>query len=305
MSTRKPKARRLGLRALAVGFVAAVLGAVGTASPASASGSLFNYVAIGDSYVSGVGAGDYEDEECYRSDNAYPVQASEEIREKLWFDACSGATVDDVVADQLDHLDFFTRHVTIGVGGNDAGFSSVLTACAGTDTELCLGAVEGARTYMTDQLPQSLDGLYTQVRDEAVFADIIVVGNPRLFSGDTCQGTLAITPRSRRRSTARRTCWPRPPPRSPTTTASTSSTPARPSPATPCAPRTRGSSATPARSNPSTPTRPARTPSPTWSFPTSSTADPIRNLRRALGAAEGPASIPGIDSRLCSNAATH
>lgn len=194
MSNRKPKARRLGLRALAVGFVAAVLGAVGTASPASASGSLFNYVAIGDSYVSGVGAGDYEDEECYRSDNAYPVQASEEIREKLRFDACSGATVDDVVADQLDNLNFFTRHVTIGVGGNDAGFSSVLTACAGTDTELCLGAVEGARTYMTDQLPQSLDGLYTQVRAEAVFADIVVVGNPRLFSGETCQGTLAITP---------------------------------------------------------------------------------------------------------------
>ncbi|WP_199041441.1 SGNH/GDSL hydrolase family protein [Glycomyces salinus] len=194
MSTRKPKASRIGPRVLAVGFLAAVLGAVGAASPASATITLLEYVAIGDSYVSGVGAGDYQDEECYRSDNAYPVQASDEIGEKLWFNACSGATVDDVLADQLDHLTDHTEHVTIGVGGNDAGFSSVLTACAGTDTELCLGAVDGARAYMTDQLPQSLDDLYTQVRDEADRATVVVVGNPRLFGGDTCQGTLAITP---------------------------------------------------------------------------------------------------------------
>ncbi|HLU28818.1 MAG TPA: SGNH/GDSL hydrolase family protein [Glycomyces sp.] len=196
MFPRKPATTRLGLllRTLAVAAAAAI-GATAFAAPASADVTLLKYAALGDSYASGVGAGDYlGDDDCYRSANAYPRQTAVELGEKLWFEACSGATVADVVANQLGHLNRHTAHVTIGVGGNDAGFSTVLGACAGTDTALCMGAIENAQTTITDVLPGRLDDLYTQVRDKARTATVLVVGNPRLFNGTTCAGTLAITP---------------------------------------------------------------------------------------------------------------
>ncbi|MCC3765359.1 SGNH/GDSL hydrolase family protein [Glycomyces sp. TRM65418] len=188
--------RGVVVRALAAA-AAAGIGAAMLAGPASAGPTTWQpqYVALGDSYVSGVGAGDYlADDGCYRSANAYPVLAAEAVGAKLSFDACSGARVEDVVANQLDNLSWRTREVTIGVGGNDAGFSSVLGACAGTDTALCEGAIANAQAVITDSLPAELDDLYTQVEDRAWFADVTVVGNPRLFNETSCSGTLAITP---------------------------------------------------------------------------------------------------------------
>ncbi|WP_051704590.1 SGNH/GDSL hydrolase family protein [Glycomyces sp. NRRL B-16210] len=194
--------RRLLPRAVAA-FAVAALGAFALsgsaaaepAEEASASSWQPKYVALGDSYVSGVGAGDYlDDDGCYRSANAYPVLAALDIDARLSFDACSGARVEDVVADQLANLDDRTDHVTIGVGGNDAGFTTVLTACAGTDTALCENAIAGAQSVITDSLPAELDDLYTQVETLAPGADITVVGNPRLFNGTACDVTLGITP---------------------------------------------------------------------------------------------------------------
>jgi lysophospholipase L1-like esterase len=184
-------------RTLAAAAVAGI-GAAALAGPASAETTTWQpqYVALGDSYVSGVGAGDYADDgsDCYRSANSYPVLAAEAVGAKLSLDACSGARVEDVVAEQLGNLSWRTREVTIGVGGNDAGFSSVLGACAGTNTAQCEAAIANAQSIITDSLPAELDDLYTQVEDKAWFADVTVVGNPRLFNETSCSGTLAITP---------------------------------------------------------------------------------------------------------------
>ncbi|MEU6250307.1 SGNH/GDSL hydrolase family protein [Glycomyces sp. NPDC047010] len=193
MSATPSTIRGILVRAAAVA-AAAGIGAAALASPASADWWTPRYVALGDSYVSGVGAGDYEDTTCYRSANAYPVLAAEATGARLSFDACSGARVEDVIADQLGNLTRRTSEVTIGVGGNDAGFSSVLGACAGTDTALCEAAIANAQNIITTSLPAELDDLYTQVEDLAPRADVTVVGNPRLFSGATCAGSLAITP---------------------------------------------------------------------------------------------------------------
>ncbi|SDE07378.1 SGNH/GDSL hydrolase family protein [Glycomyces harbinensis] len=193
-SSDRPRKRGLLVRTLAVAAAAAVGGAA-LSGTASADWWEPKYVALGDSYVSGVGAGDYlADDGCYRSANAYPVLAAEEVGAELSFDACSGARVEDVVAEQLGNLSRRTKEVTIGVGGNDAGFSSVLGACAGTDTALCQGAIANAQSVITTSLPAELDDLYTQVEDLAPRADVTIVGNPRLFSGTSCSGTLAITP---------------------------------------------------------------------------------------------------------------
>ncbi|HEX2143052.1 MAG TPA: SGNH/GDSL hydrolase family protein [Glycomyces sp.] len=192
--SRHTRKRGFIARTLAVA-AAAGIGAAALASPASAAPWQPHYVALGDSYVSGVGAGDYlADDGCYRSANAYPVLAAEATGAKLSFDACSGARVEDVVANQLGNLSWLTREVTIGVGGNDAGFSTVLGACAGTDTAQCEGAIANAQSVITDSLPAELDDLYSQVESKSPFADVTVVGNPRLFNGTSCSGTLAITP---------------------------------------------------------------------------------------------------------------
>ncbi|MEU6861452.1 SGNH/GDSL hydrolase family protein [Glycomyces sp. NPDC046736] len=188
-------ARRVLTRVAAV-VAAAGLGIAGLAGSASADITIQQYVALGDSYASGVGAGDYlADDGCYRSTHAYPKQAAQQLGERLWFEACSGAKIEDVVANQLNHLrPGNTEHVTIGVGGNDAGFSTVLGACAGTDTALCEAAIAGAQQVITTSLPDELSELYTLVETKAPDADIVVVGNPRLFDGTTCAGSLAITP---------------------------------------------------------------------------------------------------------------
>ncbi|ADD45457.1 SGNH/GDSL hydrolase family protein [Stackebrandtia nassauensis] len=193
MSSKSSPSRRLIARLSALALTAAVaLGTTLVASPATAAPLVF--AGLGDSYASGVGAGDYiGSDDCYRSSHAYPKQVADAYGEYLYFNACSGAKVQDVIDNQIGNISI-AEHITIGVGGNDAGFSRVLGACAGTDTALCLSQVEAANTFIRDELPARLDTLYTKVGERTTYADVAVVGNPRLFNGTTCAGTLAITP---------------------------------------------------------------------------------------------------------------
>src|SRR6188472_2138363 len=91
-----------------------------------------SYVALGDSYASGTGTRSYisDGTSCQRSTSAYPSLIAAQKGYALNFQACSGATTSTVTSNQLGALSSTTRFVTISVGGNDAGFSSVLTECA-------------------------------------------------------------------------------------------------------------------------------------------------------------------------------
>lgn len=147
------------------------------------------YVALGDSYASGVGTGRYLDDGtgCRRSLLAYPALLARSRGHTLRFRACSGATVDHVRAAQLDALDARTRLVTLSVGGNDAGFARVLTTCAAPWwLGSCDRAVDRARDLVRETLPGRLRRLYAEVRARAPEAVVVVVGYPRLFSGEDC-----------------------------------------------------------------------------------------------------------------------
>src|SRR5271169_7069851 len=99
------------------------------APPAAEAASSVRYVALGDSYSSGLGAGDYisSSGSCDRSTNAYPEQwAAANSPATFTSAACSGATTADVLSGQVSALSVSTTLVSITIGGNDAGFSSVM-----------------------------------------------------------------------------------------------------------------------------------------------------------------------------------
>jgi lysophospholipase L1-like esterase len=164
------------------------------ATPAQAANS---YVALGDSYSSGTGTRTYINDgtSCQRSVYAYPSLISASKSLTLNFRACSGATVADVTNSQLGALSASTTHVTISVGGNDAGFADVLTECAqpGWMSD-CNGAIDDAQYVINYVLPGRLSTLYSSIKSRAPYAKVVVVGYPRIFMGEDCNAFTWFSP---------------------------------------------------------------------------------------------------------------
>lgn len=170
-------------------------GALVATSPAQAAGP--SYVALGDSYASGVGTRSYINDgtSCQRSTLAYPSLIAAARGYSLNFRACSGAKVSDVTSGQLSALSTSTRYVTISIGGNDAGFSSVLTECAKPGwASNCDGRINTAQTYINNTLPGSLATLYASIKSRAPSAKVVVVGYPRIFNGEDCNAATFFSP---------------------------------------------------------------------------------------------------------------
>jgi len=183
----------LRLRVLVVALATLSASLLGPQAAHAAS----SYVALGDSYASGVGSRSYYSDSgsCYRSQYAYPVIDAARIGATLSFQACSGAKTGDVKANQLGTLSSSTTFVTVQVGGNDAGFSSVLTECAqpGWMSD-CNGAIDTAQGKIRNTLPGALDSLYNAIRAKATTAKIVVVGYPRVFNGEDCNAGTWFSP---------------------------------------------------------------------------------------------------------------
>lgn len=174
------------------------LGLVLTAGPASAATG--PYVALGDSYSSGEGAGDYTSDSgsCHRSPHAYPqLWASANGPSSFVFAACSGATTQDVLGGQLGSLNSSTSLVSISIGGNDVGFADAMQTCVLQGTDACLSAVDTAKNIATGQLPARLDQVYTQIHAKAPNAHVVVLGYPHLYKiGGSCSIGISDTSRS-------------------------------------------------------------------------------------------------------------
>jgi lysophospholipase L1-like esterase len=194
-----PAARhsRLILSAVAAGLT--LLGAVAVAAPASAQTTV-RYVALGDSYSSGVGAGSYTSSSgsCDRSTHAYPqLWTAAQSPASFAFAACAGATTSSVISSQLSALSSATTLVSITVGGNDVGFSSVMETCVLSSTSTCVSAIHAAESQMTAQLPGELNAVLADIRTDAPNARVVVLGYPELYDlskSGTCVG-LSTTDR--------------------------------------------------------------------------------------------------------------
>jgi lysophospholipase L1-like esterase len=155
-----------------------------------------NYVALGDSYSSGTGTRDYTlNSGCQRGPYAYPALIkADRPNTTLTFVACSGAKTGDVLANQVQSLSTSTNIVTITIGGNDAGFSDVITQCALPWPWSCDSDITNAQNYIRNTLPGNLNNVYSQIKTRAPNATVVVLGYPRLFMGVDCNaGTFFST----------------------------------------------------------------------------------------------------------------
>ena len=165
-----------------VAVLGCVLGLAVAAGPANAA--TVNYVALGDSYSSGVGAGNYisTSGSCDRSTSGYPyLWYQQHAVTSFKFVACSGAKTTDVLANQISAVTSSTTLVSITIGGNDAGFSSVMQTCVLHSTSTCLSTVATARDFVTRQLPARLTSTLQAIRQHAPGARIVVLGYPDLY----------------------------------------------------------------------------------------------------------------------------
>ncbi|PVE13849.1 SGNH/GDSL hydrolase family protein [Streptomyces scopuliridis] len=172
-------------------LLGAVLALTGAATAQAAdSVAAVDYVALGDSYSSGVGSGSYDSASgsCKRTPKAYPaLWAAANAPASFAFTACSGARTGDVTANQLGPLNSGTDLVSISIGGNDAGFADVMTTCVLQSEATCLNRVAQARAFVDSTLPGNLNSVYTAIRSKAPSARVVVLGYPRFYQlNGTC-----------------------------------------------------------------------------------------------------------------------
>jgi len=149
---------------------------------------LTDYVALGDSYSAGTGTGtDWEDwtseaSICQRTKQAYPYLLHAVHTGWKFIDkACHGAVTGDVINSQVNALTENTKWVTYTIGGNDAGFKEVLTACWHFGGSGCTNAIEKAKGIIEGTLPTRLDEINHLIKLKAKWAKVIVLDYPRLF----------------------------------------------------------------------------------------------------------------------------
>src|SRR5580704_19350688 len=178
--------KTMGNRNRIVGLLALALGVL---VPAASAAAAPQYVALGDSYSSGVGTRVFYEEsgECDRSPDAFGPKIAAAKSYTLSFQACSGAKTTEVNEKQLGTLSASTSLVTITIGGNDAGFSNVIINCA-LYYFTCGSAISEADEFIKNKLPGLLETTYKDIHTKATTAKVVVLGYPKLFTkeGTTC-----------------------------------------------------------------------------------------------------------------------
>ncbi|KAL3471764.1 SGNH hydrolase-type esterase domain-containing protein [Aspergillus californicus] len=172
------------------------------------------FLAMGDSYSAGIGAGpivptDGLDDpgSCMRNQGAYSYQLSQSVPElkarEFAFLSCTGAVIKNMVSDkqhehrkswQLEMLKSYEATsygwATLSLGGNDIGFSNVLKPCLiWEDKKACKEAREAADKALNDnKLPSDLKDVYRAILNTAQVPGftLVVTGYARFFNA---QGT--------------------------------------------------------------------------------------------------------------------
>lgn len=208
-ASRAGRALTVGAALLSAGAALAPAGSA-AASTVPASRHTVDYVALGDSYASAPLVPTQVDATCLRSDSNYASLVARSRSASLTDVTCSGATTADMTASQtegvpaqLDALNRGTDLVTITIGGNDIGFSTVLGTCAQLTSADPTGSP--CRTHFAgsgdDQITQAVADtgpkvakVLRSIHRRAPHARVVVVGYPDLFPDDGVGCTSKTVP---------------------------------------------------------------------------------------------------------------
>ncbi|MFJ9381028.1 SGNH/GDSL hydrolase family protein [Streptomyces sp. NPDC101455] len=187
------------------------------------------YVALGDSYTAGPGITDPTGTPagCDRSAGNYPALVAAELGLKggdFRDVSCSGATTADLAGSQhtddgtnspqLRALSSTTRLVTVGIGGNDIDFSSMIGRCVAMGA---LYEMTGSGKYIHEDAPcernyvtgdldavrkkiatagERLTRVLTEVRRRAPEARVYIVSYPAILPADSadCGREMSLAP---------------------------------------------------------------------------------------------------------------
>lgn len=192
-------------------MLALATAALGACTPAAPD----TYVALGDSYVAGPLIPDQSLSPlgCLRSSRNYPALVRTQVRAAKFRDvSCSGATTRHMAETQgvtpgpnppqLGALDGQTKIVTLGIGGNDIGFSSIVKDCAlqnpfGSGCKATF--VHDGRDELQERIAATgpkVAQVLAAIKARAPRAKVFVVGYPTILpdSGSGCYPVVPILP---------------------------------------------------------------------------------------------------------------
>ncbi|MFF0658442.1 SGNH/GDSL hydrolase family protein [Micromonospora tulbaghiae] len=209
---RLPLLRTAGRMTALVAAAAGVL--LAAAAPAVAAAPAGRYVALGDSYTSAPLVPTQVDLNCLRSNRNYPSLVAASAGSASFADvSCSGATTEDILyggdgalgialPPQVNAVTSATALVTVQIGGNDIGFSGIISDCAEASVSSPLGSPCKDRYTAggTDQLrariaatAPKVTAVLRAVRQAAPNARVVVLGYPAILP-DSGYGCWPVVP---------------------------------------------------------------------------------------------------------------
>lgn len=206
-----PKRRRISASLALVATIGALL-APGTGITPAEAQEPATYVALGDSFTAGPLIPNQSTEPlgCLRSDRNYPHLVAQATGYALTDVSCSGADTDDMFSEQgvtpgpnppqLNALDAGTDLVTLGIGGNDIGFGSIIEDCV---TVWPFGSpcrdqyTEGGQDELSNRIAATapkVSNVLEAIAQRSPEAHVLVVGYPAIVphSGFGCWPSLPL-----------------------------------------------------------------------------------------------------------------
>lgn len=207
----RPHRARLSILSAVLALAAAV--GVGLAPAPAGAQTPGRYVALGDSFTAGplIPNQSLAPLGCLRSDQDYPHEVQRALGFAQFADvSCSGADTDDMTSEhgvfpgpnppQFNALTPDTTVVTLGIGGNDIGFSSIIEDCVTLSPfgspcrdRFTSGGVDQLAQRIAATAPDiaaTIQGIHAR----APGADVYVVGYPAIVpdSGYGCWPSMPI-----------------------------------------------------------------------------------------------------------------
>jgi lysophospholipase L1-like esterase len=167
--------------------------------PARAEAAAGRYVALGDSFTAGplIPLPYGSPLGCLRSDHNYPALVARSLAPDTFVDvSCSGADTGDMTSPQevtlgtnppqFNALTEDTTLVSVGIGGNDIGYSGIFDTCADLSFDNPFGTP--CKKHYGNELDQRISAtapkiaaVLQEIHQRAPNAQVLVVGYPRLL----------------------------------------------------------------------------------------------------------------------------